>query len=508
MEIEQDKNKRIAKNTLYLYFRSFLLLGLCLYTSRLILSILGIDDYGIYNVVGGVVAMFTLLNNAMSSASQRYITYALGEEDNSNVYRVFQTCVNLHYIIAILMVVLLEAVGVWFVNTQLNLPAGRMTAANYVLQFSILTLFVCIINVPYNALIVAHEHMKAFAFIGIIDALEKLGIVLLLSIIDIDHLILYSILIFLCSVVLRVIYGIYCHKEFGETRKLRFEIDKSLFREMSAFSGWNLFGQGSYLLRNQGIDILLNIFFGVTVNAAKGVCNQVQSAVSTFVSDFQSAIYPQITKSLAEDDIKRVHNLIITGSRISFFLLAVLAIPLSINLKEVLELWLVEVPDYAVIFIQLTMIFMLMDCFSRFLIHGLDSTGNIRNTQIVVGITKCMSLPITYLFLKNGGSPATGLLVNIGVELFCLSERIYFSEKQLKLPVYDFVLNVVTRCVFVCLIAFSTACLLTKLLSIHFVINILVDVLLTMAIIYVIGFKDMERVALKKQILKYANSHA
>ena len=503
MLFDSNPNKRIAKNTIYLYVRSILLMGLSLYTSRLILRVLGIDNFGIYNVVGGVVAMFTVISNAMASASQRYITFSLGQSNNEKIHRIFQTCVNLHYAIAFLIVVLLEVAGIWFVNCYINVPDGRLEVTNYVLQFSILSLFVEITCVPYTALIVAHEHMKAFAYIGIFDALEKLAMVFLLMHIDADHLILYAMLMFVCVIIKRLIFGLYCHCCFEESHHLKAHIDKPLFKEMASFSGWNLFGQGSYLLRNQGIDILLNIFFGVTVNAAKGVCYQVQSAVSQFVSNFQSAIYPQITISLAKSNYDRIYSLIITGSKISFYLLLIMIIPLALNLNEVLSLWLVEVPEYTVNFIRLTFIFMLMDCLSRFLIHSIDSTGEIKNSQIVVGVTKCLSLPITYLFLENGGSPVTGLLVNIGIEVFCLSERLFFCKKQLQLPVFNFLIDVVVRCTFVCILAFVIALYVNRILSVHYISTILLDIFITMAIIMLLGLSDDEKAILRRQLCQY-----
>lgn len=504
MSFESNPNKRIAKNTLYLYLRSIFLLCISLYTSRLILSALGIDNYGIYNVVGGVVAMFTVLSNAMASASQRYITYSLGNPDKEEIHRVFQTCVNLHYVIAILMVLILEIVGIWFVNGYINVPEGRMTATNYVLQFSILSLFIEITCVPYTALIVAHEHMKAFAYISIFEAIEKLAMVFLLMYIDADRLILYAMFMFACVLIKRLIFGVYSNRCFEESRHLRARIDKSLFKEMASFSGWNLFGQGSYLLRNQGIDILLNMFFGVTVNAAKGVCNQVQSAVAQFVSNFQSAIYPQITISLAQTNYERVYSLIITGSKISFYLLSIMVIPLALNLTEVLELWLVEVPEYTVSFIRLTFIFMLMDSLSRFLIHGIDSTGKIKNYQLVVGTTKLFALPLTYIFLLLGGDPMTGLIVNIALEVFCLGERLYFCRKQLYLPIFLFLYQVLIRCAIVFTIAFSFSYMVYAFTNIYFIIKILVIVVIVLFTVLLMGFNVKERALLKTFIAPLA----
>lgn len=499
-------NKLIVKNTGYLYFRSFLLLAISLYTSRLVLQALGVDNYGIYNVVGGFVAMFTILSRAMSSASQRYITFALGETEEKNVRNVFQTCVNLHLFLAIIMVILLEAVGIWFVSAKLNIPPGREMAAVYVLQFSIASLFIYVICVPFDALVVAHEHMKAFAYIGIFEALAKLGIVSLLFYVSYDSLVFYCFLLLLCDIIKFLIYRFYCHKHFSESRKLERRIDKGLFKEMFAFSGWNLFGQGSYLLRNQGIDILMNLFFGVTVNAAKGVCNQVQNAVTNFVSNFQAALYPQVTKALAQDNIIRMHRLIISGSKISFFLLSMICIPLSLNLKEVLELWLVEVPQYTLEFIQLTLVFMLMDTQSRLLIHGIDSTGKIRNYQLIVGTTKLFALPITYVLLKMGGGVLSGLIVNIGLEVFCFGERLYFCRKQILLPVITFITKVTLRCIIVFVLAYGMSLIAFNYLDIHFFFDIIVSVVISALVIWFLGFSEEERSKLSDTVLSFVKN--
>lgn len=496
-------NKLIVKNTGYLYFRSFLLLVISLYTSRLVLQALGVDNYGIYNAVGGFVAMFTILSRAMSSASQRYITFALGETGKKGVRNVFQTCVNLHIVLAGIMVVLLEAIGIWFVSTTLNIPSGRETAALFVLQFSIVSLFVHVICVPFDALVVAHEHMKAFAYVGIFEAVAKLGIVFLLFLSSFDTLVIYCFLILLCDISKFIIYRTYCYKQFSESRMLKWDIDKGLFKEMFAFSGWNLFGQGSYLLRNQGIDILLNIFFGVTVNAAKGVCNQVQNAVTNFVSNFQAALYPQVTKSLAQDNIDRMHSLIVSGSKISFFLLSMICIPLSLNLREVLGLWLVEVPQFTLEFIQLTLVFMLMDTQSRLLIHGIDSTGKIKNYQLIVGSTKLLALPITYVMLKMGGGVLSGLVVNIGLELFCFGERLYFCRKQISLSIMRFLTKVTIRCVVVFAIAYLLSFFASHYLNFHFFFDILIAIIISAIAIWFLGFSKDERKKLMESIMSF-----
>lgn len=486
-------NKRIAKNTIALYFRSILLILISLYTSRVILQSLGVEDYGIYNVVGGMVAMFTMLSNTMASASQRFITFALGEKDYDKLRKVFTTSVTLHVVIGVIMIVLLEVFGSWFLYNKLNIPQGRLDSAFWVMQFSIATLFVNIISVPYNAAIIAHERMSAFAYISILDAVLKLGIAYLIFVSRTDRLLLYAGLIFAASLLVRMIYTVYSHRHFLETQNIKLHIEHGLFREMFAFAGWNLFGNGSLLLRNQGIDILLNMFFGVTVNAAKGVCNQVQSAIHQFVGNFQTAVNPQLTMSVAQKDIARTHFLIMQGSRLSFFLLCFFAIPLLITTPDILSIWLVEVPKYSVEFIRWTLILQLWDTLSRFLINSVLAYGKIRNYQLVVGGTKLFALPMAYIWLKMGGSPLVGIWVNIILELFCLAQRLYFNSRYNGLPYFQFIFKVVLHCWVVFSIAVGTVYLFKILVSSNFFVLIAISFLMTTLTVAFLGITNKER---------------
>ena len=324
MSNNSASNKRIAKNTLFLYFRSIFLILITLYTSRVILQSLGVRDFGIYNVVGGVVAMFSMLSGSMQTATQRFLTFALGKNDFTNLKKVFMTSISIHIALGAILVVLLEVVGTWFLYNKMNIPAERVDIAFWVLQFSIATLFVNVISVPYNAAIIAHEKMATFAYISILDGLLKLGIAFAIVYTPYDRLIMYALLMFGLSLLNRIMYTMYSHRHFEETQHVKLGIEKGLFQEMFSFAGWNLFGSGSKLLRNQGVDILLNMFFGVTVNAAKGLSNQVHHAVYQFITNFQTAVNPQLTMSVAQTDYKRTHTLIIQGSRFSFYLMCLM----------------------------------------------------------------------------------------------------------------------------------------------------------------------------------------
>lgn len=320
METESANNKRIAKNALLLYFRMFITMAVSLYTSRVILKALGVEDFGIYNVVGGVVTMLTFINTAMGSASQRYITFELGHKNYKQLYTVFCTSVEVHILIAIIIAILSETIGIWFLNTHMEIPSLRLEAANWVYQFSILSCIVSILYVPFNATIIAHEKMSAFAYISIIEVLLKLIIVYMLMLSEIDRLILYSILIFSIQLFIFIIYVTYCICHFPETR-FKFIFDKQLFKNMISFASWSLIGNLAIVACTQGLNILLNIFWGPIVNAARAIAAQVQNAIYSFGSNFQTAINPQITKNFATGNIKQMHNLIFVSCKYSFFLL-------------------------------------------------------------------------------------------------------------------------------------------------------------------------------------------
>ena len=344
-----SSHKTIAKNTLFLYFRMFLTMGVGLYTSRMVLDVLGVEDYGIYGLVGGIVTMFAFLNSAMASATQRYLSFDIGKGDEVRLQQTFNASVNIHFLIGIVIVILAETVGLWFVNTQLDIPAERMVAANWVYQFSILAFFFNVIQVPYNALLVAREHMSVYAYISIIDVLFKLGIVFILIYYNADKLILYGILTFAVSFIVRMLYRAYCKRKFKES-VYKFYYDKVYYKELLNYSWWNLFGNIAAIARGQGSNILLNIFFGPVANAAYSLTQTVQSMIGQFVTNFQVALNPQITKNYASGNINASMNLMFKSSKYSFFAMLILVVPFLYNIDYVMNLWLKEVPPHAISF--------------------------------------------------------------------------------------------------------------------------------------------------------------
>ncbi|MBO7562327.1 MAG: lipopolysaccharide biosynthesis protein [Bacteroidales bacterium] len=493
MPDNSSSNKRIAKNTLLLYLRSLFLMLISLYTSRVILQSLGVEDYGIYNVIGGVVAMFSMLSSTMASASQRYITYAIGDNNFTKLRRVFTTSITLHVVIGIIVVLLIEIFGTWFLYNKLNIPQNRINIAFWVLQFSIATLFVNIIAVPFISIIIAYEKMSAFAYISILEGILKLLIALLLFISPIDKLLLYSALMFGSAFVILFIYTLYCTKHMSETKKIKLQVEKGLFHEMFSFMGWNLIGNGSLILRNQGIDILLNLFFGVTINAAKGICNQVQTAIYQLVSNFNTALNPQLTKAVAKHDIERIHFLIIQGGRFSFFLLCIFAIPIIITAPQLLSIWLVEVPPYSVAFVRWTMIYLLFDSLSRCLITSILSYGKIKTYEIVVGGTKLLALPMAYVWLRIGGSPLVGIWVNIILEVACLYLRLFFNQRYIRLEISLYIRNVILICWLVFLIPWGLLFLVRHYLTDNFILLLFISFFITALSIWVLGINKCER---------------
>lgn len=425
-------NKRIAKNTFALYFRMVLILVVTLYTSRVVLAYLGVVDYGVYNVVGGVVLMFSFINSSMSTSTQRFLTFELGKKDYERLRRTFAASLNVHIFLGLVIVILAESIGLWFVNTHLVIPPDRLFAANIVYQCSIMSFFISITQVPYNASLIAHEKMNIYAYLSVLEALGKLGIVMALKWYHDDRLIFYAILILVFQLLMRVLYRAYCIRHYEECRFSLFW-DRGLYKALTSFAGWNLFGSIAWLLRGQGVNILLNMFFGPVLNAAKGIADKVSASVTGFISNFNIAMNPQITKHYAEGDIYAMGKLCCQGTKFSFCLLFFLSLPAIINIDFILNLWLVEVPDYTIELVVLILIDALVNSLfgSSQFITAMMATGKIRNYQIVVGVMIMMIVPVAYICLYNGGSPMSVVYSMIGVSIVSDIARILFCRHQI-----------------------------------------------------------------------------
>lgn len=489
-------NKRIAKNTLLLYFRMFITMAVGLFTSRVVLNVLGVTDYGIYNVVGGVITMASFLNSAMVAATQRFISFELGKGDLKRLNEVFCTSVNIHIAIALVAVLLGESIGLWFINSQLNLPENRMIAVNWVYQCSILTFVFTVISVPYNSCIVAHERMNIYAYISIFEVVMKLVIVYALLISPIDKLVMYAILLMFVAVIVRCFYSFYCNRHFEEC-KYRFIFDRRLYRKMFSFAGWSVLGNMGFSFKDQISNILLNLFFGPAVNAARGIGVHVSSLINTFSTNFAMALNPQITKQYASGNLEESQKLVYIGARLTFCLLCVISVPVIVNIDYLLKLWLGIVPEYTSVFMILSIITCLLYALSNSVTTAIQATGNIKWFQIGVSIIMLSELPIAYFLLKMGLKPYSVMFPSILTYFIAVIFRFALLRKMI--PSYNmhvYLLDVVLRC----MLLFVFSLLLSYFIKNNFSDNI-VNLFITLSasfcttgfIIFVFGLKKNER---------------
>lgn len=432
-----SSNKLIAKNTIYLYIRMIVILIVTLFTSRIILDALGTQDYGINNIVNGIVVLFSFLNTALLTGTQRFLNFYLGKNDLGKVNSVFCMSMNAYFILSVIIFIVGETVGLWFVNTKLNIPVERHGAAIWVYQFTLLQFVLSIIRIPYNATIIAYEKMNFYAYVSLVEVLAKLIVAYCIYVSVYDKLIVFSFLNTIIVFVILLAYKLYCNKKYSIS-KFKLFWDKTIFNDIFSFSGWSLFGSMANLAAQQGLNILLNIFYGVALNAAAGIANQVSSAVNGFVSNFQVAIQPQITKSYASNDMRRFTSLIFQTSRFSFYLMFILIVPLFVALDTILDLWLVEVPKYTSIFCRLILIFLCMDAFSMPIVFGVQATGRIRNYQILMTLLILLNFPIAWYVLKVGYPPYSIWLVRIGVNILVILSRCIYMWKNMELSICSF----------------------------------------------------------------------
>lgn len=502
MTTRAENNRRIAQNTLLLYVRMLFMMVVTLYTSRVVLNTLGIEDFGIYNVVGSIVAMFGFINSAMASGTQRYLTFELGKGNFLQLQKIFSTSLLIHGLISVLIVFLAETIGLWFLYHKMVIPAARMDAALWIYQLSILSVVVSIMSVPYNAAIIAHEKMSAFAYISILEVMLQLLIAYLLLIVSFDKLKLYALLIFSVRLIIRLIYSSYCHRHFVET-KFRRLWDYVLFKKMMSFAGWNLWGNCAGVALSQGVDLLLNLFFGPAVNAARGVAVQVQIAVSQFSGNFQMAVNPQITKSYAQQDYQYMHSLIYKSSKLTFFMLLFFSLPVWIEANTLLVLWLKNVPDYTVIFLRLILCITMIDAMANSLMVSVSATGNVSYYQFVVGSILLVSLPVSYMVLKLGGNPASVFMVHLCICIIAFMVRLFIVCPMIKLSIRDYINQVVLKCLIVTVTAIALP-LMVKIFLPETIWNFLLVCLLCVVCVsvsaYTIGLKVSERIFVRQKL--------
>ena len=501
-----SNNKLIAKNTMLLYIRMLIMMAVGLFTSRIVLGALGASDYGILNVVGGIVFMAAFLNAGLSQATQRFISYELGTGDTKRLANVFSNAQIVHVIIALIVLLLSETMGVWFVNNCLNISPNRMVAANWVFQFSIFSYLITIISVPYNSVIVAHEHMNAFAYISIFEVAFKLLVAYCLVLFETDKLILYSFLLFSVSLIIRLCYGLYCKHNFEECNT-RFSIDKSLLKEMGSFAGWSMLGNLGFIGRDQGANVILNIFSGTTLNAARGIALQVSSLVNQFSANFTTAMNPQITKLYAAGDLRKCSTLVYEGSKFSFFLLSAIAIPVIINSDYLLTLWLGDVPPFTSQFLILSLIVSALYCLTQTVTVAIQATKRMRTFQLGICLLLLCELPFVWLILALGSPPYYIIMPQIVTSIIGILFRFYLLKKYVHYFQWSrYVFDVLLRSVFViscslCL-AFVIKSEFPDCFS-GFVYTTLYSIIITFVLIYLLGLNKSERNAINRNLSKF-----
>lgn len=500
-DVSQD-NKRIAKNTLLLYFRTFFIMAISLYTSRVVLNILGVEDYGIYNVVGGIVAMFSVISGALSSSISRFLTFELGKENGEKLKRIFSTSVNIQIGISFLILLIAEPIGVWFLNAHLNIPLERMVAANWVLQCSLITFCINLISVPYNACIVAHEKMSAFAYISILEAALKLLIVYLLALSSVDKLITYAVLLVCVAVVIRITYSLYCSHHFNESR-YHFIYDKSILREMAGFAGWNFFTNSAFIFNTQGVNILINLFFGVALNAARGIAIQVDAAIMQFVNNFTIALNPQIIKNYALGNKNEMFKLVCRGAKFSYYLLLLFSVPVIFETKYILMFWLKIVPEHAVVFLRLTIVGSMINMLGNTGYTACMATGTIKRYVLWITPIGCLVFPLTWIAFELGLPVESTYIVFIIVYALVEVVRLKLMKVILDFPPLMFMKDVVIKVVLVTSISILLPFVVVYTMDTSFirlVTSVIVGFLSVLGSIYFGGLTQNERLIISQKI--------
>ena len=495
-------NKTIAKNTLFLYFRMLLVMGVSLYTSRIVLRELGISDYGIYSVVGGFVALFGFLNSAMSGATQRYLTFDLGKNDLESLKKTFSTTLTIHFGIAILVLFVAETFGLWYINNKMVYPPERSFAINVVYQFSIVSALLSVIQVPYNALIVARERMNIYAYVSIFEVVFKLLAVFLLVYFGNDKLIMYAVFMFIIALGIRLFYQFYCRKHYKESH-YQFQWNKERYKELIQYSSWNLFGNMAVVAKGQGNNMVLNLFFGTTVNAAFGIMQLVNGAISSFIRSFQTASNPQIIKQYAQGEIHSVQKLINQTAKFSYYLSLLLIAPFYINIDFILKLWLKTPPEFSAILTKIALLCLMVDSISGPIMTAVTATGKIKTYHLFIGFLNFLNLPLSYFLLKYRifNSPEIILYIWLVISIVSLFIRLYFLNKYMAFDVKKFILNVLFPLIFISLICILIGLTIIQMITVSSFItlacqSILYGVLMIF-IIFLFGTEASERKVFK-----------
>ena len=499
---QNNQNKRMIKNTLFLYFRMILTLSMTLYTSRLVLAALGVNDYGIPNVVAGAVTMFAFMSGSMSSATQRFLSYEQGKTKDNRTNDIFKMSLNIYVIIFFIVIIIAETAGLWFINNKLTIPLDRLYAANWAYQCAIISFGFTMIGIPYLASIISNEKMIAFAYISIFEVSFKLIAVIILGANLGDNLIVYSVLLAIISALVWCLYYFFCRFQLSNTT-YSFYWDDILFKKLLGFSGWNLIGNLSLIGMNQGVNILLNIFFGPAINATRAISSQVDIAIRGFSSNLQMSMNPLIIKSYASKEYEYMHLLVFKGAKYSFFLLLFLTLPVLIKTEFILTLWLGTLPDKLIIFCQLALIDSLIVSLSGTLVTAAQANGNIKYYQIFTGGVLLLNVPLSYLFFTLGAKPEVAIMVMIMVSITALVVRLLFLKKMINLSIKKYFQIVLSKIFIVSLICIPTMFYISHLMDktfIDFLIQCTASSLLLIITIWSFGLDVSERKFIKEKV--------
>lgn len=495
MENYTSSNRRLAKNTLMLYARMLLVMLVTLYTSRVVLRVLGVEDYGIYSIVGGVVVSFSILSNAMSGAISRFITFSLGRGNIDRVRKLFGVSISILLCIGILIVLCAEIIGLYLLNTKMNIPQERIDAANILFQFSLAIFIIKLFSVPFNALIISNERMSIYAYFGVAEVLLQLIVVFVLQFISADKLIMYGFLLSVVALIYVIMQYMYCKKTFSSQMSSP-TLDKGLFKEMAGFASWNFIGTSAGILKNQGVDIIVNVFTGVAINAARGIALQVNSAVTSFSENFITALRPQIIKTFATDDRLHLNFLVEQGARFSGYLLLFLTIPLILEMGTLLQLWLKVVPPHTESFARLQLIDAVLMSLSQTLVIVLLATGRIRNYQLVVGGINLLNMPMSWLLLYLGFPVLVTYIVSISLNVLCLTCRLLFANHFASISIGHYLFKVVINVIMVAFASVAIPLIITNIIEPslqRMVIVIATCILMTSLSVFYIGMTKAER---------------
>lgn len=505
MPENSTNSKRIAKNTLLLYFRMLLLMLISLYTSRVVLNALGVEDYGIYNVVGGVVMMSSMLSGSLNAAISRYLTFELGTGNSERLKKVFSCSLTIQFCIAFIVIIMAETIGLWFLNEKMVIPEDRLFAANWCFQFSVVNFAINLIWVPYNAAIIAHERMSAFAYISISEAIGKMVVAWSIVFNPIDRLIFYALMVTAIAGAISFVYIFYCKKHFEEC-SYRFIIDKNLLKQIFGFAGWNFIGSSASILRDQGGNIIINLFCGPAVNAARGITTKVNTVINGFVQNYMVAMNPQIIKSYAEGDKHYMMILLYKGARFSYYLLLLLSLPVLLNTQYILNIWLAIVPEHTANFVQLILVFALHESLANPLITAMLATGDIKKYQICAGGLNLLNLPVSYVALKMGYPPETVFIVAIIFSFVVQAVRLVLLRDMINLSIRGYLQKVYLNIFFVSLLALFLPVLLNLYFErsfYHFLSVSSITVVWTLVVVLLCGLDKSERASLLKRVSVY-----